>query len=278
LDAAGFSPYVAVDHQSLRSIRENIFPQLIDAEYFLFIDFRRDALANTTPTEFRGSLFSHQELAIASFLEKELLAFRESGVRPLDGLVGHLQGNSIAFNDRDSLPDRVMAEVVHRGWVPNWQNRLAIELSDPPFMDAIRRPENVMGRFFQLRVVNRHRIRTAQDCVGYIRSVVRKNTGKPVPFETTELKWAGYLFPQATISPASFRRLDAFGLAHNDPTRPMFNCFADSTYFIPQFSGLGEWVLTYEVYSANIPGARAKIRIVLSESVSQVAVVLIDAD
>jgi hypothetical protein len=272
LRAAGYSPYVAVDHQSLRSIRENVFPQLTDAEYFLFLDFRREALAGSVPVEYRGSLFSHQELAIASYLEKELLAFRESGVRPLDGLVGHLQANSIAFNSRDSLPDRVMDEVARRNWRSDWQNRLVLELNSPPFRDARRVPENVDGRFFHLRVNNRHRIRTAQDCVGYVRAVVNEQTGEPVPFESVELKWAGYVLPHATISPDSFRKLDAFWLEHNAPAAPRFNCFADSTHFIPRFAGAGQWVLTYEVLSATVPGSTVSLRVVLADNLSQVSV------
>lgn len=277
LRAAGYSPYVAVDHQSLRSIRENIFPQLTDAEYFLFLDFRREALAGTSPVEYRGSLFSHQELAVASYLEKELLAFRESDVRSLDGLVGHLQANSIAFDHRDSLPDRVIEEVTRRGWRSDWQNRLVLELNSPLFDDALWVPENVNARFFHLRVSNRHRLRTAQDCVGYIRAVVDTKTGQAVPFESVELKWAGYVLPHATISPASFRKLDAFWLAHNAATVPRFNCFADSTRFIPHLSGTGEWVLTYEVLSATVPGSTVSVRVALADNLSQVAVAYADA-
>jgi hypothetical protein len=277
LREAGYSPYVAVDHQSLRSIRENVFPQLTDSEYFLFLDFRRDALANTTPVEYRGSLFSHQELAIASYLEKELLAFRESGVRQLDGLIGHLQANSIEFDNRTSLPDRVIEEIRRRSWRPDWQNRLLLELNSPLFGDAVRMPENVKSRFFHLRVSNRHRIRTAQDCVGYIKAVIDKKTGNAVPFESVELKWAGYVLPHATISPASFRKLDAFWLAHNAPTNPQFNCFTDSTHFVPRFRGPGEWVLTYEVFSANVPGATIDIQVKLADDLSQVAVALSNA-
>lgn len=68
----GFEPYVATARQSLRALRENIFQELTNTEYFLFIDFRRERLGDLDPPEYRGSLFSHQELAIASFQEIEL--------------------------------------------------------------------------------------------------------------------------------------------------------------------------------------------------------------
>src|SRR5438874_9303687 len=68
LEELGFDTYIAVQRQSLRSLRENIFEHLRDAEYFLFVDFPREELIplDGTQHERRGSLFSHQELAIAS--------------------------------------------------------------------------------------------------------------------------------------------------------------------------------------------------------------------
>ena len=67
LTALGFDPYVAVAQQSLRGLKENIFEQLSRSEYFLFVDFKRERLEGTS--DHRGSLFSNQELALASFLE-----------------------------------------------------------------------------------------------------------------------------------------------------------------------------------------------------------------
>ena len=83
LELLGYVPYVAVTQQSLLAVRENVFPALRDTEYFLFLDFKREPLEGTVPGECRGSLFSHQELAIASYLEKDLIAFQEIGVRRL---------------------------------------------------------------------------------------------------------------------------------------------------------------------------------------------------
>ena len=78
LEKLGYEPYLAVDEQSLRSLRENIFERLRDrTEYFLFVDFCREKIGDGP--DCRGSLFSHQELAIASFLDfgDDFLAFQE---------------------------------------------------------------------------------------------------------------------------------------------------------------------------------------------------------
>jgi hypothetical protein len=66
----GFEPYVAVNEQSLGAINDNISRRLVDTEYFIFIDFKIEKLENGS---YRGSLFSRQELAIATFLGKDPL-------------------------------------------------------------------------------------------------------------------------------------------------------------------------------------------------------------
>ena len=58
--------YISVNEQSLSGMTEDIFDNLKKAEYFLFIDFKREKLVRSA---YRGSLFTNQELAIAKMLE-----------------------------------------------------------------------------------------------------------------------------------------------------------------------------------------------------------------
>jgi hypothetical protein len=92
LTELGFEPYVAIHEQSTRSVIQNIIPHLRDDEYFLFIDFRRERLISETE-EYRGSLFTSQELAIALYLEKDIIAFQEEGIKKLDGMLSAIQAN-----------------------------------------------------------------------------------------------------------------------------------------------------------------------------------------
>src|SRR6266571_4187938 len=69
LQELGFDPYIAVEEQTLRGLKENIFSQIENSEYFVFVDFKREQLVSNDPPMHRGSLFSHQELALASFLD-----------------------------------------------------------------------------------------------------------------------------------------------------------------------------------------------------------------
>jgi len=151
----GYEPYVAVYGQSLRSLRENIFSHLREkTEYFLFIDFRREKVWKRS---WRGSLFSHQELAIASFLEftdDDMLIFREKGVLDRDGMIGAFQGNAFEFEDRSRLPGMV-ARKVGRKWQNTWRRELVLEQPNDPDCEAIPQRSGTTGFYFHIKVRNR---------------------------------------------------------------------------------------------------------------------------
>jgi hypothetical protein len=44
LSELGYDPYIAIQEQTLRGLKENIFGRLEESEYFIFIDFKREEL------------------------------------------------------------------------------------------------------------------------------------------------------------------------------------------------------------------------------------------
>lgn len=123
----GFEPYVAVEEQTFKGVTDNIFRHLSQSEYVIFIDFKRDLITGGRYNgQYRGGLFSHQELAIASFLKIEILAFQEIGVIKYDGILGFIQSNPIFFTNRRTLVKLVISEVKqrirHGSWNPHWRN------------------------------------------------------------------------------------------------------------------------------------------------------------
>ena len=100
----GFHVFFAPRVQDNKSLTEIIFRELRDSDYYVLIDFKRERLVPPfkTPPFFRrgrfkhrGSLFSHQEFALACYLGLDLAPFREAGVEPLTGVVGAVMGNAI---------------------------------------------------------------------------------------------------------------------------------------------------------------------------------------
>jgi hypothetical protein len=271
LKGEGFDPWVAARVHRGKALRENIFGRLRDTGYFLLVDFRREAICPeispiagepclSSKPEHRGSLFTHQELAIASYLDLNILAFQEDGVRRLDGLLGHLQVNAIPFSNRADLVSIVRRSIEKEAWHNNWRNQLILAEVDD---SGVRVPQ-MSGRnaiFFHLQVTNRHERAAAQNCYAYLRSVSDAATNEPVPFEPVELKWRGYTFPNVSIRPGACRMFDAIWFDPADPLRPRFSAHTDWMGCIPDLQGPGSWELEFEVVSDNVPGAKGNFRL-----------------
>lgn len=271
LTRMGFDPYVATDQNSLRSLRENIFSQLRASEYFLFIDFARETL-NESP-EHRGSLFSHQELAIASYLELDALAFQQKAVKRLDGMLSALQVNATPF-DKPSQVSNLIRRRVQASWNPGWKNTLKISRDPQEFDDAyIPSPNgNVLARFFHLKVENLHFRQPALDCVGYVSSITYSQSNQKIPFRTSELKWAGYTMPTSAIMPRSHRELDACFVLHKEPEILHFNCFTDSSYFMRPIKGPGDLEVKYTVISRNFPTVESTVHVHIGSSLNKLKI------
>jgi hypothetical protein len=276
LDQLGFDPYVAVQEQTLRGLTENIFDRLARSEYYIFIDFKREELANTSPPVHRGSLFSHQELALAAYLRIPVLAFQEVGVKQMDGIMRFLQANATPFTDRNLLASVIADKVNERRWAPHWRCELELDRDPTQFSDANRVEQTLegklqyyTGRFFHIDVRNRHIDKAATNCYVYLSRVCNLATGQEIPLKTIEFKWAGYTLPNAHILPNQSRRFDAFWIDHRSPGQLEFNVFSDSTEYVPRVGGEGRYSLEYVVISDNFPPAKGTFTLNLGNSLDR---------
>lgn len=251
LEKLGFDPYIALAEQTLRGVKENIFARLSESEYFLFIDFKRERLPDG---QCRGSLFSHQELAIAAYLNKPLIAFQEKGITRLDGIINFLQANSIPFIGRKQLPDLVIKEVSAR-WQSNWRNQLRVTRKLHQNANALHRhpqfPQGRPVRYFHLAVVNDHCSKTAFNCYGYLEHIKDINSGKAINFNLVEYKWRGATFPNIIIPYGTSRELDAFYVYNDQPSQLHMGSLSDSPAHIHILSQPGDYELTFGVHSEN---------------------------
>ena len=265
LTELGFDPYIAVAEQTLRGVKENVFEQLRKSEYFLFVDFKCEMLGDSQLH--RGSLFSHQELAIASLLDIDVAAFQEKGVKPLDGLMQFLQANTIEFADKNLLPDAV-ANIVHRrGWNPRWRNELVLEASAP--VDTGR------AKCFHVSVRNRHHNKPALNCFAYLESAI-KRPNMNIPLKTVEFKWAATIWPSVSVAAGSARLFDACHIEYTDPYHVWFQVHTDSPLeYRPQLPReVGQYELSYLVTAENFPPARGQFVLDLRSSHAETTLTL----
>jgi hypothetical protein len=261
-------PYVAVHIQSPRSIRENVFKQMQESDYFLLIDFKREELGKDKDGQLihRGSLFTNQELALASFLEMEMMLFQEAGVRQRDGMLDAIQGNATPFSDRNKLPDLIAEEIRRRVWTTETRNTLALSV----YPNSASRLDQTKsdGRFsrpFHIKVDNLHHRKDARNCFAYLDEVVDLNSNRSISknekWETVEFKWAGTRLASVRIAPKpSYRNFDAVWLFVNQQQQIGMGFF-DSvvpalTDYFPHQLRPGRYRLTFVVVSDNFSPVR----------------------
>lgn len=247
LDSLGYEPYVAGSEQTLRGVKENIFARLSESEYFLFIDFKRETLPNGNH---RGSLFSHQELSIASHLNKPLIAFQEDGVR-LEGVLSFVQGNCTKFSEREKLLP-LIADKVSKTWQPSWLDQIRITRDSSQFVDARHWHDDSTRpvRYFHLDVKNDHHSKTAFNCYAYLEKIIDVKTGNAIDLKLVEFKWRGVVFPNVVIPYKASRELDAFLVYHDSPAQLHLGAFTDSPAHMKLLQ-VGDYELTFVVHSQN---------------------------
>jgi hypothetical protein len=222
LQRLGFCPFVGVEAHSSKGLTTNIYEHLATAEYFLFIDFRREPIGTEKAGHHRGSLFSHQELGIASFLDSELLPFVQDDVR-LEGILAHVQGNGIPFSDLRRLSRLVRSEVVKAKWDPNHRRELRIDVGPPVKTRAIlpsifRIVTAGQYEYYHFRLRNLHSRILATNCMIQVVSCRGPTFSDGHPVDVIELKFTHITLPTVALPPRSVRLFDA-AIVRMDPAR-----------------------------------------------------------
>lgn len=262
--AQHFCPFLAIRTHSSTGLTDEIYRHLRTAEYVLFIDFRRERLG-LLRRDHRGSVFSHQELGIASYLDSVILPFVQRGVIR-EGLLGQILGNAVPFSDPAKLPDLVLEEVARVGCDPTSRRELHFERQSAQFEDADW-PDGTSVRYFHVQLVNRHRSEAANDCRVYLTRWKNLGTNQVVAPEPVELKFKHVTSPSISITPGRPRSFDAVIVSHEKPymavagvVNPML---VDSGRALNEhrFIGPGDFQLEFGVWSREFAEVAVNARL-----------------
>jgi hypothetical protein len=275
----GFVPYMAFEVHSSKALTEGIYAHLRSTDYFLFVDFRRERLGNSD--ECRGSLFSNQELAIASFLEVNSLYFLERGIKQRDGILGAIQGNPIEFSHRDQLISQVEHEIRAANWNTSDRREMRIERTQGECQAAVVPAEDpgkeararVRVRYYHMTLRNLSTRITATDCkvqVLGIRQIDR--VGVRVP-DVIEMKWKHITWPTVSIPPETSREFDGMLIPEDIPHKAILGIlntpYVDSGRIVDQCSifGPGNFEVDIVAYSREFAPAKATLVIHLGDKI-----------
>jgi len=128
LSQQGFAPYVAIQAQSIEDVNSGIVNQLKSSDYYLFIDFCREVVGKDQDngSVFRGSLFTHQELAIAYALDFQNTIFLRQKGTELSGLAKYMLSNATEFSRPAEVVQFVRKLVRERKWYPSYSRHFVV--------------------------------------------------------------------------------------------------------------------------------------------------------
>lgn len=260
----GFCPYLAFEMHSSKSLTEGIYEHLRTAEYFLFVDFARDRLGWRGPR--RGSLFSNQELAIASFLNIDSLFFVEKNIVKREGILGAVQGNPVAFTRSDDLPKVVGTSIAEALWDVQERREVRIEEVANP-VDLAALGGVVPAQYFHLGLHNHSRKTFASNCMVQVLQIRNVTTGASPSTDIVEMKFKHITWPIVGIAPASTRQFDGMFIQTAKPSEAILGIlsqpYIDSGSIIGQhtLTGPGDFEVDIVAYSREFRPDRATMQI-----------------
>lgn len=124
LKSKGFTSFRATGIQTILELNTKIISELKKSDFYLFINFKREQVCGKDG--FRGSLYTHQELAIALALrmEKILLINHKDVIK--EGIAGYLVSNVGEFSEYNEVLNIVQEAVEKAGWDHSYSRNLSV--------------------------------------------------------------------------------------------------------------------------------------------------------
>jgi hypothetical protein len=244
LESAEFNlqTYVAINVQSLGDIM-NITTELRDADYYLFIDFKRH------------STFTHQELALAHHLGYggNIIALQENDAA-LTGFLRYVQSNPETFANTTELLEKLKTLVKTKGWISTYSRNLVLDSSlrrSGLFTYGDHTGQALM-EVWHARIENRRNDAAAVGAVCMLDSI-RFPSGTIQPCgDHGYLKWAGHRDYERTILPKTSEEVALCAIRPETPGLFLLST-RDSIPREAIVTDNGRYELNYKVFARDFP-------------------------
>jgi hypothetical protein len=257
----GFDVYVAIDVQTILEINADIIRELKNSDCYLFVNFRReqvgerfDRRTGERVKEYRGSLFSNQELAIAYAMGFErILVVNQEGTVP-EGMLRYIAINTETFASLDDCSAAVGRALDRSGWAADYSRRLSADRLH--FADALISYGNLLGRFLYVDLLNNRPDIAALGATARLSEFGAAGQAlKPSPIRSP-LKATGRPGFSHTIFPRSHEAFDLLcvGTCGQDRSPGILLNTALDVAAPPRLPiTLGVWHLRYEFFAIDFP-------------------------
>jgi len=264
----GFTPYGAIEAQSIQDINNEIIGMLKRSDYYIFIDLRRERISGYFWwAKYRGSLFSNQELAIAYTLEFEHALFLKQKGIVLEGIGKYILSNAKAFERPDEIIDLIESEIDRRNWSPNYSRNLVAQYirfyPRVPYIDhTLLYPQ--LRQIYHIGIRNCRNDAVAVNVIAHLIAIIPLGDSTFNHVDRTDLKWATQMGYTRNIPPDETVPFDAFVLDEENPHHVYMHSLSDAHPRIPIISQIGRYILQYQIYSENFPVSEFKIELNLT--------------
>jgi hypothetical protein len=251
LRSKGFDPYVAIQTQSIQDVNSAIIKELKRADYYIFVDFRREKLVLDGSEAWRGSLFTNQELAIAYILGFEkVIFFQQEGVL-LEGLLKYMGSNATLFTTTDELLKSLKEAIGDKQWNDSYTRHLVA--ARPRWSNGLIGFGQLSGKFLYIDVENRREDLAAFDTVARLAFITTpEGTRYPSP-NRSHLKTTGQPGFVQIIWPRSHGAFDVLVIDATNPCHVFLNNALDVAPLSPVITSSGLYKLEYEVLARDFP-------------------------
>lgn len=272
LNSIGFDAWLAVDVKTIFDLNQGVMDALKRSDYYLFINFPREQVTTLKGETFeRGSLYSHQELAVAYALEFEQMIIVNHKGYKREGVLDPLICNTDEFSSMDEVLPIVQAAILapDSGWHPTYSRSLVVreghwggacEFTDQSVWKGHQTCQKKIVAY-HLHLENRRKHEGAFETVARLESIAKDGATVPSP-DKSHLKASGFgeSYSQV-IWPRSYGEIDAFLINHVNPTEIYLSSARDFSPREPFISSAGHYRLDYEFFARGFPRATATIEL-----------------
>ena len=260
--------------------RAKIISELKLADFYVFVDFAREAFGVPDENQCRGSLFTNQELAIAYILDFEKAIFLQQEGVVLEGLLRYMASNATRFSSPKEVMPVVQRLVQEKEWDPRYSRHLVVDhirWSDRIIRFGSHTGQPLVGRFLYLDIENRRTDLAALNCVARLASISRPPDPPYVSPDRSHLKVTGHPGFVQTVWPASKGAFDLL-IVEDGGGSILLNNALDVIPRTPILSAPGEYRLYYEVLAEGFPILRLTVQLQASGDASTTQASLVTCD
>ena len=260
----GYDPYVAIQTQSILDLNNGIISELKRADFYLFVNFRRDKIATGAQTFYRGSVFTNQELGIAYAMGFAKCLFVNQKDVKREGIFQYMVSNTPEFDQLDDVISIVKTAVAAAGWQPTYSRNLVYQNLRWSGHFGYRDHTGARNvKVLHIDISNNRPDQGASNTVARMKSITTNGITSSAP-DRSHLKCSGAPGYSNTIWPNDHVAFDLLSIDLGNQSNIYLHSALDVVPRVPIIQKSGSYKLEYEVFAESFPAISFLVELVVT--------------